>query len=69
MIRKRIMGFIQFGCTAAVVLTAVLQSSACGQPQFRGYLENRLFATFLDNKFSPADYGDNLKWGNFNRAR
>jgi len=47
----------------------LLAGSAAAQPQFKGYVENRLYLTFIDNDFNPADYRESLRWGDYNRAR
>jgi len=51
------------------MLLLLLEVSASAQPQLRGYLENRLFLTFLNNDFAPSHLKNILKFGNYNRAR
>ncbi len=54
-----------------IIFSAILLFAAEVQAQisFRGYLENRLFLTFLNNNFSPNKLDKNMRSGNFNRAR
>ena len=33
------------------------------EPQFKGYIENRLYLTMLNNDFTPSRYKRNLRWG------
>ncbi len=47
----------------------LLSASAFSQPRFKGYIENRLYMTMLNNDFIPSNYKDNIRWGNYNRAR
>ncbi|MFC1476994.1 hypothetical protein ACFL6L_00850 [candidate division KSB1 bacterium] len=53
--------------TFALIL--LLTGTAFPQLQFKGYLENRMFITFIDNNFNPADYKESIRWGDFNRGR
>ncbi|KPK89783.1 hypothetical protein AMJ80_09315 [bacterium SM23_31] len=39
------------------------------QLQFRGYLENRFFITFLNNDFAASHLKNSMRFGDYNRAR
>jgi|GEM_PF-857014 len=47
----------------------LLYLPAWAQPQFRGYLENRLFVTFLNNDFAASHLKNSMRFGDYNRAR
>lgn len=47
----------------------LLYLPALAQPQFRGYLENRLFITFLNNDFAASHLKNSMRFGDYNRAR
>ncbi len=38
-------------------------------PEFQGYIENRFFTTFMNSDFRPSRFKDNIRWGDYNRAR
>lgn len=52
-----------------VVILFLTAQVATAQPRFRGYLENRFFATFINNDFALSHLKRSVRTGDYNRAR
>lgn len=61
--------FLQIFIPLVLMNLVVSAGSVKAQPQFKGYVENRLYMTLLNNDFSVSDFGKHVRWGDYNRAR
>jgi len=64
---KKLLKYVLLLAAACIIMLQTGGASA--QLKFKGYVENRLYMTVLDNDFNPSDFNSNLRWGDYNRAR